>query len=212
MAIRPVAKVWVVSSSRRVVGGFSAIELMLAATLGSLALALIGTIFISVQKVAWQKSQQLYLLQSMTHAFRTIEEDIQRAGFDNGLGKTLILSGATSVIARNGSSEFGLAYYREMVSNDNYRSIRYWLNNGRLMICEQGSQLEEGIKSLSQIHACRTLLDENVLNVASFSITSSPIGNSQAQSTLWHLTLSAHTLDMHHSRNLMVDVKQRNWQ
>ena len=198
--------------SGRVSAGFSLVEVMLAATLGSLALALVGSLFISAQKIARQKSQQLYLLQSMSNAFQTIEEDIQRAGFDNGFGHTLRLMSAANVIEQNGASEFGLAYYREMASNDNYRMVRYYLSSGKLMVCEQGSALSSAIKPLHQIQACRSLLDERVLQVTSFAITSSPLSNSHAYSALWHLTLAVQSLDLNDSRQLTVDVTQRNWQ
>ncbi len=192
--------------------GFTLIEFIVSAAIGAVALGIIGSIFLSAQKVAHHKSQQLYLLQSLTSTFQTIEEDIQRAGFDNAQGQSLTLSGATSVITQNGSSDFGMAYYRNMVDNKNYRSLRYYLNDGKLILCEQGGLVKSELKALTDIASCRSLLDQNIVQVASFTLSSTPLSNTNATSAIWHLSISAHTVDSAHSRQLAVDIKQRNWQ
>ncbi|MBA5763612.1 hypothetical protein H2O73_14710 [Vibrio sp. 404] len=194
------------------VKGFTVIEFIVSAAIGGVALGIIGSIFISAQNVAHQKSQQLNLLQSLTSTFQTIEEDIQRAGFDSAQGQSLTLSGATSVITQNGGSEFGMAYYRQMVDNKNYRSLRYYLNDGKLILCEQGVLVKSEIKALTDIASCRSLLDQNIVQVTSFALSSTPLINTNATSAIWHLSISAHTVDNAYQRQLAVDIKQRNWQ
>lgn len=192
--------------------GFTLIELIVSVGIGAMTLGIIGSIFISAHNVAHDKSQQLYLLQSLTSTFQTIEEDIQRAGFDNAQGQSLLLSGAANVIELNSSSDFGMAYYRDVADNKNYRSLRYYLNSGKIILCEQGVVLKNDIKALPEIVSCRSLLDENVVNVVSFSLSSTTLSNANATSAIWHLSISAHTIDHVYSRALFVDIKQRNWQ
>lgn len=189
--------------------GFSLIEFLVAVALGAVSIALIGSLFISSYNVARTKSQELYLLQSLTGTFQAIEEDIQRAGFDGAEGKVLMLSGASDVIQVSGASEFGLVYYRE--AND-YLNVRYKLDNKKLDICSRVATSTNQIRVLSQINYCDPIIDDSLINVVSFALSSTPIASSSAKSALWHLYIEAETTDSAYSKALKVDIKQRNWQ
>ncbi|MDA0149236.1 PulJ/GspJ family protein [Vibrio sp. LaRot3] len=192
--------------------GFSLIEFLVAAGLGGVSLVLIGSVFISAQRVAHEKSQQLYLLQSLTSTFQIVEEDIQRAGYDGGLGAVLKLSAAADVIQVSGASEFGMAYYRDEVGLTDFRNVRYRLIDNKLQVCEQSSTSKNTLLTLNSVGNCRSLLDDGVVDVTSFAISSTPLSSSSTHSSLWHLFIIAVTKDGLHSQTLKVDIKQRNWQ
>lgn len=192
--------------------GFSLVEFLVAMTLSLMAIGLIGSVFISAQKVAHQRSKQLYLLQALSAVFQSIEGDIQRAGFDNYQGDVLTLTGTSEVIETRSSSDFGLAYYREMADYKHYRAIRYRLDGDALLVCEQGAQQRAAIKSLEAIGSCRSMLDEKNLKVTEFSLTALPLVSSSAQSSLWTLSMAVQRRDLSYSHHLTIDIKQRNWQ
>ncbi|OLQ92673.1 PulJ/GspJ family protein [Vibrio panuliri] len=192
--------------------GYTLVEVLLAASIGVIAISTIGAVFISAQRVADEKSQQLYLLQALSSTFQTIEEDIQRAGFDNYHGQSLMLDGASQVIELHNSADFGLAYYRPMSDGKNYRSVRYYLDGEKLVVCEQGASSKEGIKSRLAIASCRSMLDEKRIHITAFSMVATPLSSATASSAIYRLRLSAHTSDSLYMRTLEVDVKQRNWQ
>ena len=79
--------------------GVSLVEMLIASTIGILAIIAVGSIFISGQKLATDRSMRLLVLQNMNDAMRYMKEDMQRAGYNGNNGSSLILSGASSVIS-----------------------------------------------------------------------------------------------------------------
>ena len=78
--------------------GASLIEFMIASVIGVIAIGIIGSLFISSQRTASKRGQELLLLQNMAGTLQQIKEDAQRAGYDGVDTGSLKLSGATDTI------------------------------------------------------------------------------------------------------------------
>ncbi len=81
--------------------GNTLIEFMIAALLGIIAVGIIGTVFLSSQKVAAQRSKEIMLLQQVSSVMQQVKEDIKRAGFDGINNKSMMLSGSSNVFICN---------------------------------------------------------------------------------------------------------------
>lgn len=77
--------------------GNTLIEFMIAALLGIIAVGIIGTVFLSSQKVAAQRSKEIMLLQQVSSVMQQVKEDIKRAGFDGINNKSMMLFGSSNV-------------------------------------------------------------------------------------------------------------------
>ena len=66
--------------------GTSLIELMVASVIGVFAISIIGSVFITGQRIATDKGIELLLLQNLTSTLQVMKEDIQRAGYDGSNG------------------------------------------------------------------------------------------------------------------------------
>lgn len=78
--------------------GNTLIEFMIAALVGAMALAIVGTVFLSNQKAAAQRSKEIMLLQQMSSVMQQMKEDIQRAGFDGIATNSMMLSGSANIL------------------------------------------------------------------------------------------------------------------
>ena len=96
--------------SKRYQGGSSLIELMISSLIGLILLGVIGSVFLSLQKTARDKSLELHLLQGINLTFAMMKEDIQRAGYDGSNGYSIKLSGATDTIQVSGGVAVGFVY------------------------------------------------------------------------------------------------------
>lgn len=204
-------------SFRKLQLGVSLIELMLASTIGIIALVAIGSVFISGQKLAVDRNQRLLVIQSINEALRYIKEDIQRAGFHQSNGQSFIISGADSVITSTPTSlDYG---YQTGVSGGQpiYTQVGFFYDsvNKQLKFCQQ---LESSAHSLipcsSLPYSVSTgpfsLLDSEKVRVDGFTIASEALG-STVSSALYTITLQASLLDGSHSQTLSTQIKQRNW-
>lgn len=192
--------------------GFSLVECLVASALGVIAIGMMGSVFLSAQKAAQARSQQLYLQQALTRASQTIEDDLRRAGFNHYQGEVLTLASSSVVVELAAADDFALAYYREMADNRHYRNVRYYLTDGKLVVCEQGVLDPDDMMARLTISSCRSMLDERVLQVTSFALSALPLASSKATSSFWQLSVSAQTKDLRYAQTLTTNIKQRNWQ
>jgi len=93
--------------------GTSLIELMVASVIGVFAISIIGSVFITGQRIAKDKGIELLLLQNLTSTMQVMKEDIQRAGYDGSNGYSIKLSGASNTIQVSGGVAVGFVYFRE---------------------------------------------------------------------------------------------------
>ncbi|RZR11219.1 pilus assembly protein PilW [Vibrio vulnificus] len=193
--------------------GSSLVELMISAMLGVILIGIVGSLFLSLQKSAKDKSLHLNLMQSLDITLSVIKEDIQRAGYDGGLGSSLKLSGAAGTVSVSGASSIGFVYFKDgSFENKDYRNIKYRRDGDRLLVCEEGVLTSSQIKGLSDIGSCKTLLDDGILKVNQFSVSSAVVANTQASSKVTTIILGLSTLDGSLSETSTTVVKQSNWQ
>lgn len=182
--------------------GVSLIEMMVASAISIVAIIAVGSVFLSGQKLATERTQRLLVIQGVNEALRYIKEDAQRAGFNGSQGNSLMLSGANNVISTSSSS---LAYtYKK--PNGEYTQVAFALGDSKLKICENTDPFPiTNICTPSQ-----SLLDQHRLTVDSFVVTEDPLGSS-VSSALITISLQASLLDGSHTQTLSTKIKQRNW-
>ncbi|MGF1744481.1 PilW family protein [Vibrio minamisatsumaniensis] len=193
--------------------GASLIELMVAAVIGVFAISIIGSVFITGQRIAKDKGIELLLLQNLTSTMQVMKEDIQRSGYDGSNGHSIKLSGASHTIQVSGGSAVGFVYYREgSSSNKNYRNIVYQKKGTKLQICEKGTPVSAGLPSFNEVTGCYSLFDDSLIEVDELDIHSQVLEKNAIKTTLTEISITASIPTAGVSKSISVTVKQRNWQ
>ncbi|MGF1722552.1 hypothetical protein L4D20_21215 [Vibrio kyushuensis] len=185
--------------------GIALIEVMISALIGIIAIGIIGSVFLTGQRIAKERSLELLVLQSLMSTSSMMRADIQRAGFDGGSGNSLTLQGSTSTVAVSGAS-MGFVYYLPDINK--YQNIKYKLSEGQLYSCERK---DTAIASLNNLTGCANLLDQNIINVVSMAISTTPLVTSSATNLLTHVYLEAELHDGSYNQSVSMAIKQRNW-
>ena len=193
--------------------GTSLVELMVASVIGIFAISIIGSVFITGQRMAKDKGIELLLLQNLTSTMQVMKEDIQRAGYDGSNGYSIKLSGASNTIQVSGGVAVGFVYFREASSdNKNHRNIVYQKNGTKLQICEKGITVSEAIPTFEQVTGCYSLFDDTIMDVDEFNITSRVLEQNSIKSTLTDISITASIPTAAVTKSVSVSIKQRNWQ
>lgn len=193
--------------------GTSLVELMVASVIGIFAISIIGSVFITGQRIAKDKGIELLLLQNLTSTMQVMKEDIQRAGYDGSNGYSMKLSGASNTIQVSGGVAVGFVYFREGSSdNKNHRNIVYQKNGTKLQICEKGTTVSEAIPTFEQVTGCYSLFDDTIMDVDEFNITSRVLEQNSIKSTLTDISITASIPTVAVTKSVSVSIKQRNWQ
>ncbi|EHU0382213.1 pilus assembly protein PilW [Vibrio cholerae] len=186
--------------------GNTLIEFMIASLVGVMALAIIGSVFLSNQKAATQRSKEIMLLQQMSSVMQQMKEDIQRAGFDHMGTNSLKLSGAATVIYRQ-PDKFGYVYRQPAVSASN---TVYKFEDNKLKYCQDDSVLPLGVLDLDN---CSELFDSKQIKVTHFGIVHSQLIGASVESAFISISMSAELKnDPSISHAMSLQVQQRNWQ
>ncbi|CDU01997.1 Putative Tfp pilus assembly protein PilW [Vibrio coralliirubri] len=210
MAIMRVKSIVAVPSKQQ---GTSLIELMVASVIGIFAISIIGSVFITGQRIAKDKGIELLLLQNLTSTMQVMKEDIQRAGYDGSNGYSIKLSGATDTIQVSGGVAVGFVYFREGSSSDkDHRHIVYRKNGTRLQICEKGTLVSEDLLSFNEVTGCYSLFDDSLIEVDAFSVDAHLLEQNSIKTTLTDISITASIPTAGVSKSVLVSVKQRNWQ
>lgn len=201
------------SASKRAQRGSSLIELMISSLIGLILLGVVGSVFLSLQKTAREKSLELRLLQGLDITLMVMKEDIQRAGYDGGNGNSLKLSGATDTITVSGGTQVGFVYFKEgSEDSKDYRNIRYEMSGNLLRICETGVVSQAQILTIGSIGNCESLFDENIFQVTQFTVSSGMVTNGSRKNAVTDVSLGLQTVDGELSKVAGFSIKQRNWQ
>ena len=193
--------------------GTSLVELMVASVIGIFAISIIGSVFITGQRIAKDKGIELLLLQNLTSTIQVMKEDIQRAGYDGSNGYSIKLSGASNTIQVSGGAAVGFVYFREGSSgNKKHRNIVYQKNGTKLQICEKGTTVSEAIPTFEQVTGCYSLFDDTIMDVDEFNITSRVLEQNSIKSTLTDISITASIPTAAVTKSVSVSIKQRNWQ
>ncbi|OBS93405.1 pilus assembly protein PilW [Vibrio tasmaniensis] len=194
--------------------GTSLIELMVASVIGVFAISIIGSVFITGQRIAKDKGIELLLLQNLTSTMQVMKEDIQRAGYDGSNGDSIKLSGASNTIQVSGGVAVGFVYFRDDLATEKYRNIVYIKDGAELNICDAGKELVEELMTFNEVtdQRCYSLFDENIIDVDEFNITSQVLEQNSIKSTLTNISITASIPTAGVSKSVSVSIKQRNWQ
>ncbi|ELA9323921.1 TPA: pilus assembly protein PilW [Vibrio parahaemolyticus] len=187
--------------------GNTLIEFMIAALLGIIAVGIIGTVFLSSQKVAAQRSKEIMLLQQVSSVMQQVKEDIKRAGFDGISNKSMMLSGSSNVFYLQ-PNKIGYVYRNTVSSVSN---TIYQLNNNMLEYCQKDSISPLNIVSVST--RCFDLFDPKQIKVTQFDVNRIPLSGSSTNSTFISILMVAELKNEPAiSHKFVLQVQQRNWQ
>ncbi|MFA0552664.1 PilW family protein [Vibrio lentus] len=195
--------------------GTSLIELMVASVIGVFAISIIGSVFITGQRIAKDKGIELLLLQNLTSTMQVMKEDIQRAGYDGSNGYSIKLSGASHTIQVSSGVAVGFVYFRDDLATEKYRNIVYIKDGAELNICDAGKERVEELMTFNEVtdQRCYSLFDENIIDVDEFNITSQVLlEQNSIKSTLTNISITASIPTAGVSKSVSVSIKQRNWQ
>ncbi|CEO40176.1 prepilin-type N-terminal cleavage/methylation domain-containing protein [Photobacterium kishitanii] len=192
--------------------GFSLIELLIASSVGLIAIAVVGSVFLSGYQASNKRSLELLLQQDVNDAFRLIKEDVLRAGYVSGGRSSLKISGADNVVYVNVTNNC-LAYvydatdgrkYNEFIYNDKDKKLVYRSSNDEITVLNACS--------LSRSRSYSLIYDKQI-SVDKFGILNKPISSASATSQLIKITLAAHlNNDIAVSTAKSIQIKTRNWQ
>ncbi|AGU96492.1 MULTISPECIES: PilW family protein [Vibrio] len=203
--------------------GASLVEFMIASSLGLISLAIVGSLYVSGQKVAMERSKELMLLQNTASVLQMMKSDIQRAGFDGGDGNSVKISGATNTLYTISGTDSGLIAYVYNVgvsgATSLYKNVVYEQRDGTpesLFACEKKQATIwdiNDVANLSGTGMCNTLFDKKAIHVNRFDLVSEVLENTDAKSALITVTLGTELKDATNIRTEQsFTVKQRNWQ
>lgn len=186
--------------------GNTLIEFMVAALVGAMALVIVGTVFLSNQKAAAQRSKEIMLLQQVSSVMQQMKEDIQRAGFDDVGNQSMRLSGAVGVIYR-ASNKIGYVYRK---SSTKVSNTTYQLNNDMLEYCQKDSA--SPLSVVSAATGCFDLFDPKQIKIDQFEISETPLSGQAVNSSLMTISIMAKLKDDPNISNaISLQVQQRNW-
>ncbi len=187
--------------------GNSLIEFMVAALVGAMALAIVGTVFLSNQKAAAQRSKEIMLLQQMSSVMQQMKEDIQRAGFDGIATNSMMLSGSANILYQQ-ANMIGYVYRKNAGNTSN---TVYQLNNNMLEYCQKDSASPQTVVSAAT--GCFDLFDPKQIKVTQFGIAQSQLFGASVESAFISISVAAELKnDPSISHAMSLQVQQRNWQ
>ena len=203
--------------------GASLVEFMIASSLGLISLAIVGSLYISGQKVAMERSKELMLLQNTASVLQMMKSDIQRAGFDGSDRNSVKISGASNTLYTISGADSGLIAYVYNVgvsgATSLYKNVVYEQRDGTpesLFVCQKKQATIWNINDVanpSGTGTCNTLFDKKAIHVNRFDLVSEVLENTDAKSALITVTLGTELKDATNIRTEQsFTVKQRNWQ
>ncbi|MCC4236573.1 pilus assembly protein PilW [Vibrio anguillarum] len=195
--------------------GATLIEFMVASMLGLIAIAIIGSVFITGQKVATERGKELLLLQQVTGALQYLKQDIQRAGYDGGHGNSLtLLDNDDIVFVSADQSTLAYAYLDDTGATKQIRNVGFVMTSGALGVCDRPTSVISGAKTVSQATAgCSAIFDTNQINVTHFQVQRASLAANGVSSAYMTISMAAELVgDSRVSTSFGVAIKQRNWQ
>ncbi|WP_063661641.1 PilW family protein [Aliivibrio fischeri] len=187
--------------------GASLIELLIASSIGLVALMLVGNIYIKGQKIYTERSQNLLLVQELNDALRFIKEESQRAGYQGGSSDLAILSGANDIIHVSGA-QLSFIYQLEPAVSSAWRFASFKYDSNTIKICSRKNM--NHIPDINYLPQCLSLIDNNIINVSSFSLNYTHLGNSVSSGYLT-ISTTAELKNTNHQYSSEIKIQQRNW-
>lgn len=200
------------------VSGSSLVELMIAALMGGMALVIVGGVFISNQRSSAEKAKEFMLLQNITSVMQQLKEDVQRAGFEDDVAKSVMFSDSPEVIHIGGHNTIlGYVYRVASGASSEYLHVfyKYDSQSSRLMLCEKRNitPLSVVVATTSGVMGnCYSLFDPHQIYVTDFTVHRNLLENQSKNAFLTVRLSAALTRDSSIRQSLEIKVKQRNWQ
>ncbi|EEZ41726.1 PilW family protein [Photobacterium damselae] len=191
--------------------GFSLIELLIASSVGLIAIGIVGSVFLSGYQAANKRSLELLLQQDVNDAFRLIKEDVLRAGYVSSGASSLKLSGASNVVYVNSDNNC-LAYAYHSPDGRRYNEVMYNEQDRKLVY----RSIDDEITALNACSLSRersySLIYDKQITVNQFDIENTPISSASATSQLLTIKLAAKIKSSAVSTTKSIQIKTRNWQ
>lgn len=195
--------------------GISLIELLVSSSIGLIALGVVGSVFISGNKLASERTKELMLAQDINDAINLIKTDAQRAGYNSDNTGSLVLSGSTSTIVVAPAND-ALSYIYEDEDNK-WRVVRFFLKKGNpdslqmcLDIVSKGTVVTKNDASCSKGTVAK-LLDPSYITTTNFSVIPTKLATSEANTTLLNISITAKLKKSSYSKKVSTTIKARNW-
>ncbi|MCP4957088.1 MAG: prepilin-type N-terminal cleavage/methylation domain-containing protein [Photobacterium aquimaris] len=189
--------------------GFSLIELLIASSVGLIAIGVVGSVFLSGYQAANKRSLELLLEQDVNDAFRLIKEDVLRAGYVSSGASSLKISGASNVVYVSSAINC-LAYVYDAPDGRKYNEVMY--NSNKFKLVYRSSDDVKTIDTVCNLTNANSLIYEKQITVNQFDIVNTPISSASATSQLIKITLAAHLKnDDSVSTAKSIQIKTRNW-
>ncbi|OED69066.1 pilus assembly protein PilW [Vibrio splendidus ZS-139] len=202
--------------------GSTLVEMMVASVIGVVAIGIIGSVFITNQRVASKNSLELLLSQNLFSTTQMMKEEIWRAGYGSDSGISVKLSGAINTIYTNQVSAdeayIGFAYLQDSVSSA-YRNIVYQFKENKLNYCvgESGDLLAINEKPIGMLNGevrmtCQSLFFERQIQVDALFVEAEELSTGSSVSQKVDIELKASLVNADVSHEVRTSVVQRNWQ
>lgn len=211
-----------IRNATRRLGGASLIEFMIAALVGAMALGIVGSVFISSQRSAAQRSQEILLLQNMTNVLQVMKEDLYQAGYGGVQRKSVLLSGATRIVHTEAAPPL-LGYVYQVMSGASsaYRNVVYRQQSAaggtmELKLCEKQQPAPLSVASAADSGFsgnCYSLFDARQISVMAFRARTETLVSDRVSGAVTTVSLTAAlTQNPSVSQSLSFHIQQRNWQ
>ncbi|USR77822.1 prepilin-type N-terminal cleavage/methylation domain-containing protein [Photobacterium damselae] len=189
--------------------GFSLIELLIASSVGLIAIGVVGSVFLSGYQAANKRSLELLLEQDVNDAFRLIKEDILRAGYVSSGSSSLKLSGASNIVYVSAAKSC-IAYAYHSSDGLRYNEVMYNQNEKKLVY-----RVSSAVKTIATVcnpKGAYSLIYDKQISVNQFDIENTPISSASATSQLLTIKLAAKIKSSAVSTTKSIQIKTRNWQ
>ncbi|MCG9707002.1 PilW family protein [Photobacterium damselae] len=198
--------------------GFSLIELLIASSIGLIAIGVVGSVFLSGYKSASQRSLELLLQQDVNDALSLLKEDILRAGYNKDKNTSYIVSGATEIVTIDTSKPtkhcISYAYHDGTVQHlrSFYTKMDEDSEDNDVRVLRLYSTTNPDRDSDDFCNGGESILDKNVIEVKEFSIVEQSLSSASATSQLLTIKLAAKIKSSAVSTTKSIQIKTRNWQ
>ena len=199
------------------VKGYSLIELLIASSIGLIAIGVVGDVFIKGYSFANQRSLELMVNQDANNALRLIKEDVLRAGSVSGGSTSLKVASAERVIYVGKSQSHAastlpcIAYaYDGPSSKKVYTTI--YLDSSDPANHKLKYRSREPAFSFSDLcTGGQSILYDKLLKVTKFEVNDKVLSSASSTSQLLTIRLEVATLDDAITQAKSIKVKTRNW-
>lgn len=191
--------------------GYSLIELMVASTISLIALGFVSSVFLSGYKLNSQRSLELMVAQDLNDTLKMMKEDIVRAGYNEGMGSSFVITGTDPSMVVHLSppppaiaSCISYGYFDG--TKKYYRS--YYKSNNRLNV------LTSETSTIDVNGLCKngkSIFDYKKINVNAFDIKTKMINKGGITSQLITLDIDVSNVGSQISNKKSVTIQTRNW-